>query len=86
MSTLTPVDARSAQRPEPDALLLELARFAHAPVIDSALAMETAHYCLMDTLACGLMALRYPACTRLLGPIVRGATLVTDGQHVRALP
>jgi len=42
--------------------------------IDSDLAFETAHYCLMDTLACGFQALDYPACTKLLGPVVTGAT------------
>ena len=46
-----------------------------AQAIDSDLAYETAHYCLMDTLACGFQALDYPACTKLLGPIVPGATL-----------
>ena len=75
MSAPRGVDARSAQRPDPDPLLLELARYAHAAPVDSALALETAHYCLMDTLACGLMALQYPACTRLLGPVVPGATM-----------
>jgi 2-methylcitrate dehydratase len=71
----TSADQRSARRPPPDTLLLDLARYAHEAVIDSPLAFETARHCLMDTLACGLMALRYPACTRLLGPVVPGATL-----------
>ena len=43
--------------------------------IDSALAYETARYCLMDTLGCGLQALQFPACTRLLGPVVPGLTM-----------
>ena len=38
-------------------------------------AIDTAYYCLLDTLACGFMALSYPACTKLLGPVVPGATL-----------
>ncbi len=38
-------------------------------------AMETARYCFMDTIGCGLYALKYPACTKLLGPVVPGATL-----------
>lgn len=38
-------------------------------------AMETAKYCFMDTIGCGLYALQYPACTKLLGPVVPGATL-----------
>src|SRR4029453_7904799 len=39
-------------------------------------AYETAFYCLMDTLACGFQALKYPACTKLLGPVVPGATMM----------
>jgi 2-methylcitrate dehydratase len=38
-------------------------------------AMQTARYCFMDTIGCGLYALQYPACTKMLGPIVPGATL-----------
>src|SRR5581483_9618740 len=38
-------------------------------------AYETARYCLMDTLACGFQALKYPACTKLLGPVVPGAVM-----------
>jgi 2-methylcitrate dehydratase len=44
----------------------------HAP---SQLAWDTAYYCLMDTLGCGFQALRHPACTRLLGPVVPAALL-----------
>jgi len=68
-------DTRSARRPEPDAVLVDIADYASAARIDSELAFETARYCLMDTLACGFQALDYPACTRLLGPVVPGATL-----------
>jgi 2-methylcitrate dehydratase len=68
-------DHKSAQRPDPDPLLVEMGTYAHEAVIDSPLAYETARYCLMDSLACALQALRFPACTRLLGPIVPGATL-----------
>ena len=68
-------DVRSARRPDPDPLLVQIASYARDARIDSTLAYETARYCLMDTLACGLQALQYPACTRLLGPVVPGATL-----------
>jgi 2-methylcitrate dehydratase len=68
-------DVKSAQRPAPDQLLLAIAAYARDAVIDSPLAYETATYCLMDTLACGLQALKYPACTKLLGPVVPGAIL-----------
>jgi len=68
-------DSRSARRPEPDRLLVDIAEYVCETDIDSKLAFETAHYCLLDTLACGFQALDYPACTRLLGPVVPGATL-----------
>ena len=68
-------DIKSAERPAPDPLLASIADYALKPDSMSGLAYETAHYCLMDTLACGFQALKYPACTRLLGPVVPGATL-----------
>jgi len=68
-------DIRSAERPEPDQIIVDIADYVCNTDVDSDLAYETAHYCLMDTLACGFQALDYPACTRLLGPIVPGATL-----------
>jgi len=68
-------DIRSAERPEPDQVLVDIADYVCSATIDSDLAYETAHYCLMDTLACGFQALDYPACTKLLGPVVPGATL-----------
>ncbi len=68
-------DIRSAARPEPDQVLVDIADYVCNSEIDSDLAYETAHYCLMDTLACGFQALDFPACTKLLGPVVPGATL-----------
>src|SRR5271167_1492446 len=73
--------ANSAERPDPDRLLIDIADYASSFKITSELAYETAHYCLMDTLACGFQALKYPACTKLLGPVVPGATL-TNGARV----
>jgi 2-methylcitrate dehydratase len=67
-------DIRSAKRAEPDEPLVAIADYACNGKIESPLAFETAHYCLLDTLACGFLALDYPACTRLLGPVVPGAT------------
>ena len=64
-------DAKSARRTEPDAALADIAAYAHSAAIDSPLAYDTARYCLMDALACGLQALAYPDCTRLLGPLAR---------------
>jgi 2-methylcitrate dehydratase len=68
-------DIRSAERPDPDRVLIDIAAYAREAVIDSPVAYETARYCLMDTLACGFQALAFPACTRLLGPVVPGATM-----------
>ncbi|MGD8809060.1 MAG: bifunctional 2-methylcitrate dehydratase/aconitate hydratase [Gammaproteobacteria bacterium] len=66
---------RSAERPQADALLREIADYATAAKIDSETAYATARLVLLDSLACAFQALEYPACTRLLGPIVEGATL-----------
>ena len=68
-------DSRSAERPPPDRVLVDIAEYAREAAIESPVAYETARYCLMDTLACGFQALAYPACTRLLGPVVPGATM-----------
>jgi 2-methylcitrate dehydratase len=74
-------DIKSAERPAPDAILTAIADYALSFEIKSELAYETAAYCLMDTLACGFQALKYPACTKLLGPVVPGATL-SNGARV----
>jgi 2-methylcitrate dehydratase len=66
---------KSAQRPPADPVLVAIAAYAHDFVIDSSLAYDTARDCLMDTLACGFLALKYPACTKLLGPVVPGASM-----------
>jgi len=67
-------DIRSAVRPDWDQALLDIADYVCDFDIDSELAFETAHYCLMDTIACGFLALDYPACTKMLGPVVPGAS------------
>jgi 2-methylcitrate dehydratase len=68
-------DYKSAQRPAPDQVLVDIADYALSYQVRSDAAHETAYYCLMDTLACGFQALRYPACTKLMGPLVPGATM-----------
>lgn len=68
-------DPRSAKRPAPDQELVDIAEYAVRHAIDSTEAYETARYCLLDSLACGILALRYPACTKLLGPVVEGAEM-----------
>jgi 2-methylcitrate dehydratase len=74
-------DIKSAERPAPDAVIATIADYALGFRIDSETAYQTAYYCLLDTLACGFQALKYPACTKLLGPVVPGATL-TRGARV----
>jgi 2-methylcitrate dehydratase len=71
----------SNDRPEPDKVLTDIADYALNFKIESDLAYTTARFCLMDTLGCGLEALEYPACTKLLGPIVPG-TIVPNGARV----
>jgi len=68
-------DIRSTERPAPDRVLVDIAAYAREARIASDVAYETARYCLMDTLACGFQALSFPACTRMLGPVVPGATM-----------
>src|ERR1700749_3698588 len=74
-------DIKSAERPAPDPVLTAIADYALSFEISSPLAYETAAYCLMDTLACGFQALKYPACTKLMGPIVPG-TVVPNGTKI----
>ena len=68
-------------RPKADKVLDLIADYAKNHAIKSEDAYETARYCLMDTLGCGFEALEYPACTKLMGPIVRG-TAVPNGARV----
>jgi len=68
-------------RPPADQELTDIAQYVARYPIESREAYETARFCLMDTLGCGLLALRFPACTRHLGPIVSG-TVVPNGARV----
>jgi len=71
----------SNERPAPDKVLTDIADYALGYDVTSEHAYSTAQHCLMDTLGCGLEALEYPACTKLLGPIVAG-TVVPHGAKV----
>jgi 2-methylcitrate dehydratase len=71
----------SNARATPDKVLVDIVDYVQKYNIKSKLAYETARNCLIDTLGCGLEALQYPACTKLLGPIVPG-TLVPHGAKV----
>ena len=68
-------------RRKPDKVLVDIVDYVSTYKIKSSLAYKTARNCLIDTLGCGLEALEYPACTKLLGPIVPG-TIVPNGAKV----
>src|SRR3954467_2129032 len=72
-------------RPHPDQVLIDIVDYVTQYKIVSTEAYETARYCLMDTLGCGFEALEYPACTKLLGPVVAG-TIVPHGAKVPGTP
>ncbi len=73
--------SHSTARPVPDRVLTDIADYVLGAGVPSDLAYETARHCLLDTLGCGLEALEYPACVKLLGPIVPG-TVVPNGAKV----
>ena len=73
--------AISSARPSPDQVLVDIADYVAGYRIESSEAYSTAQYCLIDTLGCGFEALAYPACTKLLGPVVPG-TVVPNGAKV----
>ena len=68
-------------RPEPDKVLIDIANYVCDQEINSVEAYDTARNCLMDTLGCGMLALSFPECTKLLGPLVEG-TIVPNGARV----
>ena len=69
------------ERPAPDKELVDIAEYVANYDVDSSEAFNTARNCLMDTLGCGLLALRFPECTKHLGPIAPG-TVVPNGARV----
>jgi len=79
------VGIKETKRPDPDQLLIDIADYIVDYKIESEEARNTARYCLMDTLGCGLLALNYPACVRMMGPVVPGATM-KYGARVPATP
>jgi 2-methylcitrate dehydratase len=68
-------------RPPPDPELVDIALYVAQHRIESREAYETARLCLMDSLACAMLALQFPACAKLLGPLVP-ATVVPNGSRV----
>lgn len=76
---------RAARRPEADNLLQEIADYVLSREPGSEEARNTAYYCLLDSLACAMLALKFPACAKLLGPVVPGAEM-KDGARVPGTP
>jgi len=74
-------DRRSAVRPATDEVIVKIADYVCDYEVTSREALETARFCFIDTLGCGLLALTYPACTKLMGPVVPGAEM-RGGAHV----
>jgi 2-methylcitrate dehydratase len=68
-------------RPAPDQAMVDIADYVINYKIDSEEAYRTARYCLMDTLGCGILALKFPECVKMLGPVVAGTT-VPNGARV----
>ena len=62
-------------RPGYDSAISEIADYVSNYQIDSELALDTARNCLIDTIGCGLLALKFPACTKMLGPVVDGTSV-----------
>ncbi|MGJ1430766.1 bifunctional 2-methylcitrate dehydratase/aconitate hydratase [Sphingobacterium spiritivorum] len=75
----------SNERPQPDQVLTDIVDYVLDYKIESDVAWRTAFYCFLDTLGCGFEALTYPACTKLLGPVVPG-TIVPNGAKVPGTP
>ncbi|RXZ33327.1 bifunctional 2-methylcitrate dehydratase/aconitate hydratase [Oxalobacteraceae bacterium CAVE-383] len=73
--------AISNVRPKYDKVLLDIVDYVTTYEIVSKTAYDTARNCLIDTLGCGLEALEYPACKKLMGPVVPG-TVVPNGAKV----
>ncbi len=70
----------NTERPAPDRVLVDIADYVFNYEIQSDLAYRTARLCLIDSLGCGLEALEYRACTKLLGPIVPGTTVLNGAR------
>ncbi len=78
-ATLSVADANT--RPQFDKEFVTIADYVANTKINSEVAYSTARYCLMDALGCGILALQYPKCTKLLGPVIPG-TVVPNGVHI----
>lgn len=68
-------DIRSAARPKPDAPMVDIADYVIDAKIDSPEAFDTARYMLLDSLACAMLAMKFPDCVKHLGPLVPGGEI-----------
>merc|ERR1712000_661976 len=86
-SHTTQSGAAAAPKPpqEFDPEIVDMAKYAYNYKVDSDLATDTARFVFLDTLGCGLRALDFDACTKLLGPVVPGTT-VPNGSRVPGTP
>lgn len=66
---------------EYDQVIQDITDYVLKMDISSERAYDTAYYCFLDTLGCGMEALEYPACKKMLGPVVPG-TIVPNGAKV----
>lgn len=64
-----------------DQVIIDIVDYVTQQPVISELAYETAYYCFLDTLGCGMESLEYPACRKLLGPIIPG-TIVPNGTKI----
>lgn len=62
-----------------------IADYAFSTIQESSEAYQTARLCLADSVGCAILSLNYPACTKLLGPIIPG-TVVPFGSRVLGTP
>ena len=87
-STSTKMSSSHPSRAPPqeyDPEILDIASYVHNHKIDSEVALDTSRYILLDTIGCGLEALRFPQCTAILGPLVPNTT-VPHGTRVPGTP
>ncbi|KAK4130151.1 2-methylcitrate dehydratase [Trichocladium antarcticum] len=90
-STMASLQSASAAAPAPsahtgyDPEIKDIADYVHNKAVDSDLAFDTARWVFIDTLGCGLEALKFKECAKLLGPIVPG-TQVPNGTRVPGTP
>jgi 2-methylcitrate dehydratase len=66
---------RAAVRPDYDRVLVDIADYVCSYEIDSDEAYSTARYCLMDSLACSMLAMKFAGARQLLGPMVPGSEM-----------